>query len=166
MDRRLSNTYKQVGFAATVMGSLLMISLPGMAMPQLLSQSSMSPNSATGTEAQPPLPESLQSPKAVVVPVNGMITVKLDNATGADITYQVIGNTKPRLLQRRSSVTLQGLPTPTTVTFRRKDGGLLRVSPRTSTQNGLLEVTFTKTTSLSVDKTTMTVQRSGGVFLN
>ena len=115
---------------------------------------------------QPPLPEQRQAPSAMVTPANGQVSIRLVNQTGANITYQVIGNTDQRSLQGKSNVMLKDLPIPVTVTFHRQDGGLLQVSPQASSEPGMLEVTFTETTDLSIDKSTLRVQRTGAVLLN
>lgn len=121
---------------------------------------------APGSVLQPPLPKQSQSPSATVMPINGKVSIKLVNETGANITYQVIGDTNQRSLQGKSNVNLLDLSAPVTLTFKRNDGGLLMVSPQASSQPGMLEVTFTETTDLTTDRTTMTVQETGAVFLN
>lgn len=121
---------------------------------------------APGSVIQPPLPEQRQSPSATVMPMNGKVSIRLVNETGANITYQVIGDTNQRSLQGKSDVNLLDLSPPVSVTFKRDDGGLLMVSPQASSEPGMLEVTFMETTDLTTDKTTMTVQETGAVFLN
>lgn len=121
---------------------------------------------APGSVLQPPLPEQRQSPSATVMPINGKVSIRLVNQTGANITYQVIGDTNQRSLQGKSNVNLLDLSAPVTLAFKRNDGGLLMVSPQASSQPGMLEVTFTETTDLTTDRTTMTVQKTGAVFLN
>ena len=116
-------------------------------------------------QAIPPLPEELQPPSATVVLVNGTVNVTLINQTYTDITYQVVGDTEPRTLSGRNDVTLRTLRAPVTLTFQRPDRGLLLVSPQAS-EAGQLEVTLTETTDLDVDKTAMTIQETGDVFLN
>ncbi|MBA3921571.1 MAG: hypothetical protein H0X31_07670 [Nostocaceae cyanobacterium] len=108
----------------------------------------------------PPLPKVV----ATVVPQNGKVNVRLVNQTGAVITYQVIGNTKPRSLPGKSYVMLQGLPTPVNVTFRRQDGGLLRATP--VPQAGMLDVSLDATRDLGTDKSTMSIQPNGNVSFN
>lgn len=126
------------------------------------------PNTPTQPSSviQPPLPEQQQAPSAMVTPANGQVSIRLVNETGANINYQVIGNTNQRSLQGKSNVVLKDLPIPVTVTFKRQDGGLLQVSPQASSEPAMLEVTFTETTELSIDKSTLRVQRTGAVLLN
>lgn len=117
-----------------------------------------------GSVIQPPLPEEQQDPSAIVTPRNGMVSIRLVNETGANITYQVIDNTDQRSLQGKSNVMLQDLPIPVTLTFKRQDAGLLSVTPASS-EPGMLEVTFRETTDLGTDKSTMRIQEAGGVYL-
>lgn len=122
-------------------------------------------NTPTTTPITPPLPEEQQSPSARVVPVNGAVNVKLVNETYTNVTYQVVGDTKPRTLYGRSDVTLERLETPVSIMFYRPDRGLLLVRPQTSDE-GLLEVSLTETNDLGSDKTAITIQENGNVFLN
>lgn len=115
---------------------------------------------------QPPLPEELQPPGATVVPMNGMINIRLMNETDTAITYQVVGDTQVRTLLGKSSVMLQDLKTPTYVTFKRPDGGLLLIRPQASAVSGLLEATLDETANLDEDKSAMSIQKWGSVFLN
>ncbi|NEQ20891.1 MAG: hypothetical protein F6K28_17005 [Microcoleus sp. SIO2G3] len=122
-------------------------------------------NCTVVAQATPPLPEELQPPSATVVLVDGTVNIRLVNQTYTDITYQVVGDTEPRTLSGRDDVTLRTLKAPVTVTFQRPDRGLLLVSPEAS-EAGSLEVTLTETTDLDVDKSAMTIQETGDVFLN
>lgn len=142
-----------------VIGSCLFATLPTLALAQT------NPNSLRNQPSQPPLPEQQQAPKLSVRPVNGQIQMKLMNRTAAPITYQVIGEMKPRTLAGKSEVTLLNLETPVTLTFQRQDRGLLNVQPQT-TEPGNLEVTFTETTELGIDKNAIVVEETGTVFLN
>jgi hypothetical protein len=119
----------------------------------------------TITPVTPPLPEQVQPPSAMVVPVNGKVNVTLVNQTYTDVAYEVIGDTQPRTLSGRSYIRLQGLKTPVNITFQRPDRGLLRVSPQSS-EAGMLEVTLRETTDLGTDKSAMTIQETGAVLLN
>jgi hypothetical protein len=121
--------------------------------------------SVPSSEIQAPPPEQLQPPSATVAPAKGKVSIRLVNETGANITYQVIGDTNQRSLQGKSNVMLTDLSVPVTVTFKRDDGGLLRVTPQ-SPQPGILEAILTETTDLGTDKNTMNIQPTGAVFLN
>lgn len=183
--RNTQNLKSSQGILGVICGSLLIgipaISLTSIAMP--ISQANPRPNTLvetpssdgnlnnsgadapTATPITPPLPEQIQSPSATVLPVNGTVNVKLVNQASTTVTYQVIGDTKPRTLSGRSDVTLEGLQTPVTITFDRPDRGLLLVVPQASDQ-GMLEVTLIETNNLGNDTTAMTIQKNGNVFLN
>jgi hypothetical protein len=123
------------------------------------------PNVQPGTLSVP-LPEQRQAPSARIALNNGRVNVRLVNETGADVTYQVIGDTAPRSLGGKSNVMLQGLSAPTTVTFQRRDGGLLSVNIQPSSQTGMLEVTLDETTDLRIDTKALRIENNGSVFLN
>ncbi|NJL39889.1 MAG: hypothetical protein HC899_26395 [Leptolyngbyaceae cyanobacterium SM1_4_3] len=114
----------------------------------------------------PPTPEQLEEPVATVIPVDGTVSVRLINSTAAVIRYQVIEDTELRSLAGESEVTLQGLATPVTITFYREDRGLLTVTPVTTAEPGVLEVTLDETTDLGDDETALVIQETGSVFLN
>ncbi len=115
-----------------------------------------------------PPPEQQSTPTGLQLqPTNGRVTIMLMNETYAPITYQAIGDTAPRTLAGRTSVTLRGLRAPTTLTFDRQDSGLLRVYPQVSSVTpGELEVKLSETTDLGVDKTALRVEGNGAVSLN
>ncbi|TAE58116.1 MAG: hypothetical protein EAZ76_08560 [Nostocales cyanobacterium] len=118
------------------------------------------------TLLQPPAPEQRQDPITKVALVDGRTNVKLINDTNTKITYQVIGDTPPRILSGKSNVNLRGLNTPITLTFQREDGGFLMVTPITTSQTGNLEVKLQATTDISQDRSAMRIQDNGSVFLN
>ena len=111
-------------------------------------------------------PERILPPSAILMPTNGKVSIRLLNETSANITYEAIGNTNQRLLLGKSSVILQDLKTPLSITFKRQDGGLLMVNPKANSEPGTLSVTFTETTDLGIDKSAMDIQNTGAVFLN
>lgn len=115
---------------------------------------------------QPPLPSQQQQPSTRLALVNNQVNVRLVNETGAEVTYEVIGDTPPRSLQGKSDVMLQGLNAPVTVTLYRNDGGLLQVTPQPTSTPGMLEVRLNATTNFGQEKTTVRVQENGSVFLN
>jgi hypothetical protein len=122
--------------------------------------------STSTPESFPPAPEQIEEPVATVTPIDGAITVRLINSTAAVIRYQVIEDTELRSLAGDSEVTLQGLATPTTITFYREDRGLLTVTPVAIAEPGVLEVTLDETTDLGDDETALVIQETGSVFLN
>lgn len=111
--------------------------------------------------AQTPLP----APAVIVAPVGNRVSIAMMNETGAPIDYEVIGDTQYRSLGGTSEILLQNLSVPTTLTFRRQDGGLLQASLQT-TAAGVLELRLSATTDFSRDRTALTIDRAGGVFIN
>jgi hypothetical protein len=124
-----------------------------------------SPPGATGISTAP-APESRQQASAQVQSVNGRVTLVFVNKTNAAITYQAVDDTNMRSLPGKSTVSLQSLVLPATVTFRRQDGGLLNATPRPSEQPGQLIVTLDAALDLSLDRTTLSIESNGAVFLN
>jgi hypothetical protein len=115
----------------------------------------------------PPLPSQQQPPIATLTPNQGTVGVKLINKTGADIVYQVIGDTRVRTLQGRSEITLQALRTPVSLSFYRRDRGFLLVKPVVpTTATSTIELTLTETTDFAIDKTALTIEPDGEVYLN
>jgi hypothetical protein len=113
-----------------------------------------------------PFPEQQFIPRAKIVLTGDRVTVMLKNNTYATISYQVIGDTQPRTLAGRSSVLLQKLRTPVTLTLDRQDAGLLKVTPNAvSNAKESLEVTLDTTTDLSADATTLRIENTGSIFL-
>lgn len=113
-----------------------------------------------------PAPEQLQTASAIAIPVDGRITVRVQNLTNAPVSYEVIGQTGQRTLAGRSQYSLRNLPAPTTLTFRRADGGLLRIQPSASKTPGQLDVLLSETTSFAQDDISMRIQQNGAVYLN
>ena len=118
------------------------------------------------TLLQPPAPEDIQRPSTTIALADGKTNIKLINNTSAEITYQVIGDTAPRILSGKSNITLLGIKTPATVTFQREDGGLLMVTPKSGKEKGGLQVTLQATTDINEDRSSMVIQGNGSVFLN
>lgn len=116
--------------------------------------------------APSPIPAPLPTPITSVNTETGTVDVRMTNATGAVIRYQAIGDTQFRTLEGNAEVTLQGLSIPTTLTFRREDRGLLQVNVATDEATGMLMMTLDATEDFSLDRTTLTIDRNGGVFLN
>lgn len=136
-------------FAALAFSSLLLAPLPVIAL------------GVAPLNAQAPLPP----PLLTVSPLSDRISIEMINETGATIDYEVIRDTQYRSIGGNSEITLRGLSTPTTLTFRRQDGGLLQANLR-STQAGVLELRLSATTDFSRDRTTLTIDEVGGVSLN
>jgi hypothetical protein len=107
-----------------------------------------------------------QNAVATVSPSDGRVSVRLVNKTNTPIVYQVIGDTQLRSLGGRSEVMLQGLRTPANVAFYRQDRGLLMVTPQSSSQSSMLDVTLQETTDFAMDRTSMRIENNGAVYLN
>lgn len=71
----------------------------------------------------------------------GNVDIRLVNQTNSRVCYQVIGETRQRLVSPQAAVTLQNLNLPATVTFFRPDRGFLQVSPRRQSDQ-FLQVTL------------------------
>ncbi|MEH2435618.1 MAG: hypothetical protein V7K25_15450 [Nostoc sp.] len=127
-------------------------------------QSQQPSTGAVSTDQQ--LLQPRQTPSTTIALANGTVNVRLINDTGANVTYQVIGDTAPRSLQGKYNVTLQGLRAPITVTFEREDGGQLIVTPQASSETGTLEVRFKEATNAAQGRSAMRIERNGSVFLN
>ncbi len=123
-------------------------------------------NTPRGSVMQPPLARQQQTPIATIAPTNGQVNIRLLNNTGANVTYQIIGDTGQRSLEGKSNVMLQGLSIPITLTFYREDGGLLAVTPITTSQPGMLEVTLRETTKVKQDTRAVRIEQNGQVYLN
>lgn len=143
---------KPAGLFGAICGSLL-VGLPVIAMPRI--------------KAELPLSQTNPNPSILnEAPYNrGTSSSPLNPSPG-------IFNEPPYNRRPGSSPSSPAIPDgippspPVTLTFKRDDGGLLMVSPQASSESGMLEVTFTETTDLTTDRTTMTVQKTGAVFLN
>jgi len=162
MSQALQNVGKTINQIGRIFGVLLVttIALPGLSN----ANAQVRPSAPI---VNPPLPSEQQPPIATLRPSNGLVGVKLINKTGADIAYQVIGDTQVRTLAGRATATLQALKTPANVTFYRRDRGFLLVSPQvpTTTPN-TIELTLTETTDFAIDKTALSIDPDGDVYLN
>jgi hypothetical protein len=135
-------------------------------LPDTNSPNVTAPNSgASSIPAQPPLPEELGTAIATVMPMNGSISIQLVNNTNAAVTYEVIGDTEPRMLMARQSVTLSGLSVPTTVTTVRQDDGFLNLNA-VSTAPGRLEVSLEEEPNLDETQGVLRIQNDGQVYVN
>ncbi|HYW19566.1 MAG TPA: hypothetical protein VE956_09680 [Nodularia sp. (in: cyanobacteria)] len=111
-------------------------------------------------------PEAQQLPSAQIALANGRVNIRLINDTGAEVTYEIIGDTPMRSLAGKSEMMLRDLTAPVTLTFFRADGGLLQVTPQPSAETGMMEVRLKATTDVQNDKNSLRIQEDGTVFLN
>jgi uncharacterized protein YsxB (DUF464 family) len=98
--------------------------------------------------------------------MNGTVNVRLKNNTNAIVTYEAVGHTQRRILPGREETVLRSLPTPVTITMVRQDEGLLKVTPVSTKEQGVLEVSLDEEKTLDDNQGTLRIQRDGQVFLN
>lgn len=115
---------------------------------------------------QPPVPETRSNAIALVTPIDGKVDVKLKNNTNTTISYEAIGHTQRRFIAGGEEIVLQDLPTPVTITTVRQDRGLVDVTPVSTSQAGVLEVSLNESTNLDDSLGALRIQRDGQVFLN
>lgn len=114
-----------------------------------------------------PLPEERQLPDARVTPSSqGLISITLINRINSAITFEVIDDTDQRRLAGDRVTQLRNLSLPITLTLHREDGGLLRILTRQQGPANSLEVYLDAEIDLGQDRSTITVERNGAVFLN
>jgi hypothetical protein len=113
---------------------------------------------------QPPLPEEQQTAITTITLQSGQVNVRLRNKTNTPITYQVIGHTQQRTLAGGEEVALQELPAPVTITFLRPDGGLIRVIPVESSEQGTLVLMLNAAMGLNDSQASVRIQSNGKVF--
>ncbi|MBF2075051.1 MAG: hypothetical protein IGS50_15010 [Synechococcales cyanobacterium C42_A2020_086] len=136
------------------------------AMPSPEAVSPGAPTAPTGSvPVQPPLPETQQPISAIVTPMDGVVTVRLVNATNTVVMYQVLGETQQRMLEASSEATLQRLPLPVNMTFVRPDGGFVTVTPQAGAA-GTLDVTLNEAANFDVSRSALNIQNDGSVILN
>lgn len=116
---------------------------------------------------QPPLPEAqMGAPVATIMAQEGVVDVRLLNATNTVIEYEVIVDTDQRNLTAGSDVLLRGLSIPLTMTFNRPDGGFINVIPEVSSSGDMLEVRLNEAASIGADESSLIIQESGEVYVN
>jgi hypothetical protein len=112
----------------------------------------------------PPV-ENLQTPVATVSIPNGRVNIILVNQTGTQVIYQVLGQPRQSTLKVDTIDTLRQQEVPFNLSFYRPDRGPIEVTAE-AVKSGELRVTFKRGANLDVDKISLTVQKSGQVFLN
>lgn len=159
--------YKKNTIISVVVGTLF-LGLPiftqaGWTEPMENKGERQSPSGRVGV-IQPPLPESQMRSVGVIRPMNGRVNVKLNNTTGAQITYQVIGHTDDRSLSGGQAQELLDLPVPVTITAVREDDGLIDIQTQSS-ESGELEVMLDEEPNLGGSNLTIRIQEDGTVFV-
>lgn len=148
------------GIQATQMIGIISIVLPGLVMVSL-------PANASASASQPQLMAQVTpTPDSAMTPVNGKVSIRFINETGAEIEYQVVGDTEYRTLAGDREMTLKELPVATSLTFRRKDSGLLRVQFRADDPTGTIVVSVSATNDFALDRTTLYIDQNGMIFFN
>ncbi len=113
----------------------------------------------------PPV-EAAQPSDGFAVIVDGKVSIKLVNKTNARIRYQVLEQSARKTLEPQSEFTLKELRLPTSLFFKRRDNGFLKVDIPASKTPGLLEVELNVTTDLGVDRSSLWINSTGEVYLN
>lgn len=94
----------------------------------------------------------------------GRATVMLLNNTGAEVTYEAIGQTPPRALAADESVRLDALPMPVTITAERQNFGLVDMVVTVS-EDGILTVDLERSDFDEVQGA-LRIREDGYVFVN
>lgn len=94
----------------------------------------------------------------------GRATVMLMNNTGAEVTYEAIGQTPPRQLAADESVRLDSLPMPITITAERQNFGLVDMVVTVS-EEGILNVGLERSDFDEVQGA-LRIREDGFVFVN
>jgi hypothetical protein len=166
-----SKTTLLTGFVTGVALSLPLaaIALPTASTSQPTTSNTAQPQIAQPQIAQPQIAQTTaadDSPDTAINPQNGKVNIRFVNETGTNIEYQVISDTEPRVLAGRQSMVLEGLPVPSTLTFRRQDFGFLQVSYQRDLPSGTLTVMVKETPDFGSDRTSIYVDPTGKVFFN
>lgn len=115
----------------------------------------------------PPLPEQQQAPSLTLTSNQSHLNVQMVNDTNGQISYQVIGMTEERTIPAGSTVDLQGLTIPATLTFQRRDGGLLMATIEDLGRSSpTLQLVLDETATLDESNVALNVEPGGSVFLN
>jgi hypothetical protein len=148
----------------TLFGSCIVLGL--MAIAPVLAAPTAQKAQKAQPAISPPYPDQQFVPKARIALTGDRVNVMLRNNTYAPITYQAIGDTKPRTLAGRATVMLQGLKMPLTLTLDRQDAGLLKVTSKVMTKmDNTVEFAMDTTTDLGADATTLRIEKTGSVFM-
>jgi hypothetical protein len=130
----------------------------------------VTPGTATTPEAASPgvipAPEERSEPIAMVMPTDGMVSVKLINNTNALITYEAVGHTEPRTLSGSEEVTMTDLPLPLTLTMVRQDDGFLSIETVESDPGTLAVSLDEEETLIDMNQGVLRIQEDGGVYAN
>lgn len=101
---------------------------------------------------------------AKLAPEAERATVVLMNNTGAEVTYEVIGQTPPRILAAGERAQLEALPIPVTITAERQNFGLVDMAVAV-TETGVLDVALERSAFDEVQGA-LRIREDGFVFVN
>ena len=101
---------------------------------------------------------------AILPAETGSATVMLMNNTGARVTYEVIGQTAPRILAAGESAQLEALPIPVTITAERQNFGLVDMMVMVN-ETGVLDVALERSEFDEVQGA-LRIREDGFVFVN
>ncbi|HEY9673385.1 MAG TPA: hypothetical protein V6D11_18220 [Waterburya sp.] len=160
------NTFKRLLIA----GVLLANSASLVSLSPVLAQIKPDTSSEQPSELQPPPTvtppvENLQTPVATVSIPNGRVNIILVNQTGTQVIYQVLGEPRQSTLKADTIDTLRQREVPFNLSFYRPDRGPIEVTAE-AVKSGELRIIFKRGANLDVDRISLTVQKSGQVFLN
>jgi hypothetical protein len=159
------NAFNRLLLAGTlIVGSASLLSLT----PVLAQVRQERPDWLAQVQAPPaPTPpvENLQPPVATVSIPNGRLNITLVNQTGTQVVYQVLGERNQGTLQTDASATFNQREVPFNLSFYRPDRGPIEVVAEAA-KPGELRVIFKRGSSFDTDKISLTVQKSGEIFLN
>jgi hypothetical protein len=156
-------SFLNCGIRATqLMGVISVLALPGF----VLASPASANDSLPLENLSQMIAQVTPTPDSAMTPVNGKVSIRFVNETGAEIEYQVVGDTEYRTLAGNAEMTLKDLPVAATLTFRRKDAGLLRVQFRADDPTGTIVVNVGATTDFALDRTTLYIDQQGKIFFN
>jgi hypothetical protein len=116
--------------------------------------------------SRPPLPEDRSDAIARVMPMNGMVDIRLTNNTNVGINYEVTGETQRYLIEGGESTVLRNITLPMTMTVVRTDDGWADVNVL-SAEEGMIELGLDEdATPLDENQGVVRIQEDGQVFVN
>ncbi len=118
----------------------------------------------SGSSAEPSATGRSEDVMAKLSAETGQATVMLMNNTGAEVTYEVIGQTPPRMLAAGESAQLEALPMPVTITAERQDFGLVDMMV-TVDEAGALNVALERS-DFDEMQGALWIREDGFVFVN
>ncbi|NER29283.1 MAG: hypothetical protein F6J89_17075 [Symploca sp. SIO1C4] len=112
-----------------------------------------------------PSVEQLQPAVTTVSMPDALVNITMINQTGTKVTYGVLGRDRQLSLEVDQSQVLNNLEAPIHISFYRPDRGPIKVITR-ATSVGELQVILQRGTDFNTDKSALSIQETGQVFLN